>query len=440
MRGSFRKICVLSCLVIGFYAQKAESSNRSSTELVGVYNDSLKFLFQNFNHPDINFGIVIASPSKSYPDYFYHWTRDAALTQDSLYQVYIATQDLSHKEQILTQARAWIRAEIDIQEKSLTAPAGIAEPKYYVSGYAYDYPWARPQDDGPATRSVSIMQWAQVLSSLGEGDYVRNTLFRPELPARSIIKRDLEYVAHNWRQASFDLWEEIKGTHFFTRALQLKALRMGAVFANEWGDPEAAQFYAQEANSIAAEMGRFINHDRTYLLETLDWAGGWNHKTSNLDIAIILAANQALFQEAFFQDNLDVFMSTLNLLEQKFKDLYTINKNNPDMAAALGRYPEDVYTGITTEGPANPWFIATHGAAEFYCKLAEAFKKSGNQEKSTEFLQKGLKYFERTLLHRNQETGEMSEQFSRENGFLVGASHLTWSYASYLTAYLACAQ
>jgi GH15 family glucan-1,4-alpha-glucosidase len=34
----------------------------------------------------------------------------------------------------------------------------------------------------------------------------------------------------------------------------------------------------------------------------------------------------------------------------------------------------------------------------------------------------------------------MSEQFSRFTGYLIGASHLTWSYASFISAYLSCAE
>jgi hypothetical protein len=41
-------------------------------------------ILQNFDHPGVTSGAIIASPSRSEPDYFYHWTRDAGLTALSL--------------------------------------------------------------------------------------------------------------------------------------------------------------------------------------------------------------------------------------------------------------------------------------------------------------------------------------------------------------------
>jgi glucoamylase len=106
----------------------------------------------------------------------------------------------------------------------------------------------------------------------------------------------------------------------------------------------------------------------------------------------------------------------------------------------LGRYPEDVYDGNGFSG-GNPWFISTHAAAEFYCQYAKKLKGFGAPPSYTdEFRKKGLSYLKRSAHHTNQENGEMSEQFSRFNGYLMGASHLTWSYASFLSAYISCAE
>jgi glucoamylase len=139
--------------------------------------------------------------------------------------------------------------------------------------------------------------------------------------------------------------------------------------------------------------------------------------------------------EDFFHDKKPYFLNSAKKLEEFFKNEYAINRDNPNIATAIGRYPEDVYTGTTTDGPANAWFITTHAMAEFYCKLSK-FEKNSN--KSKELKDKGIKFFERTLLHRDPHTNEMSEQYSRNDGALTGAKSLTWSYASYLTAYLAC--
>ena len=91
-----------------------------------------------------------------------------------------------------------------------------------------------------------------------------------------------------------------------------------------------------------------------------------------------------------------------------------------------------MYDGFGFSG-GNPWFLTTHAYAEYYCKLA---KPSGRMHSLN--LNKGREYLIRVLEHRHQQTGEMSEQMSRENGYLTGVSHLTWSYASFITAMHAC--
>jgi Glycosyl hydrolases family 15 len=32
-----------------------------------------------------------------------------------------------------------------------------------------------------------------------------------------VIKADLDYVSSHWDAATFDLWEEVNGAHFYTR-------------------------------------------------------------------------------------------------------------------------------------------------------------------------------------------------------------------------------
>ena len=43
----------------------------------------------------------------------------------------------------------------------------------------------------------------------------------------------------------------------------------------------------------------------------------------------------------------------------------------------------------------------------------------------------------KTLFHAGRD-GRLDEQFSRFNGFMMGARDLTWSHTSYLTAFRAC--
>lgn len=422
-----KKFSVILCSVL------AACSSLKASPLSDFYNSSLEHIFTNLAHPDIKPGAVIASPSKWAPDYFSHWTRDAALTENALLEAYEVANN-EDKARLIEQAKKWIQFEILAQNNSLTAVGGIGEPRFNVDATVVTFPWARPQDDGPAGRALMMMRWAKIFKANGDAAFA-NSLYKAELPANSIIKRDLEYISHRWQQPSFDIWEEINGTHFFTRIIQLEALKEASTFAVEMNDPQAAQWYALQAELMKKDLSRFIVENRDYISATVNWVGGWNHKKTELDSSVIIATNLGLMNEAFFHENKSYFLNAAKRIEEFFRNEYAINRDNPNVATAIGRYPEDVYTGTTTDGPANAWFITTHAMAEFYCKVS---KFERNATRARNLKAKGMKFFERTLLHRNQETNEMSEQYSRHNGNLMGAKSLTWSYASYLTAYLAC--
>ncbi len=402
-----------------------------SVTLSDVYNTSLDKIFTNLDHPEISKGAIIASPSKWAPDYFSHWTRDAALTENALFHAYeVANPAL--KAKLLEQAKNWIQFEMTAQRNSLTAVAGLGEPRYTVHGEPVTFPWARPQDDGPAGRALMAMRWARILKANGYEEFA-NSLYTAELPATSFIKRDLEYISHRWQQHSYDLWEEINGTHFFTRVIQLEALKEASLFAAEWNDPEASNWYALQAELMRKDFSRFITQNRNYISATIE--AQHTHKKLELDASVLIAANLGFMSEEFFLNHKEFFMNTAVELENFFKDEYAINRDFPERATAIGRYPEDVYTGVDSLGPAHAWFITTHAMAEFYCKVASLERDS---RKAAELKEKGLGFFERTLLHRDQVTHEMSEQFSRNDGTQQGAKSLTWSYSSFLTAYLAC--
>jgi Glycosyl hydrolases family 15 len=69
-------------------------------------------------------------------------------------------------------------------------------------------PWGRPQRDGPALRATSIITLANNLIAQNNSTYVKNTLW-------PILLLDLNYVANNWNNTGFDLWEEVNNSHWF---------------------------------------------------------------------------------------------------------------------------------------------------------------------------------------------------------------------------------
>ena len=215
--------------------------------------------------------MVIASPSTANPNYLYTWIRDASLvfkalidqytlaqhSSAPLIDKYILAQDTSAPlvdQYILAQDTSlgplidmFVQAEKNIQQVtnpsgSLTT-GGLGEPKFNIDESAFTGPWGRPQRDSPALRSTAIITYANWVIANGNMSYFTDTLW-------PVIQLDLDYVANNWNQTTFDLWEELDSSSFFTSAVQHRALRQGASLATAIGQTSAASLYTTQADDI----------------------------------------------------------------------------------------------------------------------------------------------------------------------------------------------
>ncbi len=392
------------------------------------YQVSFEWMLKNLPQDPDRLGSVAASPTKEYQ---YHWSRDAALTHQALFEVFQKTHQIQIKNKILKVFQKWVLFEKKAVRNAIESGLGPGEPKFQLDGQIFKGEWGRPQNDGPAVRSLVMSLWALELIKLGQKDWVLRHLYRPELPSNtSLIKLDLDFTAQNWEAPSFDLWEEIKGLNFYTLALQRKSLLIGAQLAKELDDPFAAKFYLEKAQLILNKMNLFYSSQAGYIVAIQNQVDGWTHKKSNLDVSVILGTIQGFLDLGFLNSQGPQVLQTAQKIENTFSSLYPINQNKK--VPVIGRYSEDVYDGFGFTG-GNPWFIATHAHAELNCKWARF-----NPRTASAFQKKGLLFLARSLEHVNQQTGEMSEQISRVNGYLTGVSHLTWSYASFITAYHAC--
>ncbi len=424
---------------------------------------SLNQIVRNLENRKVSPGAVIASPSQSNPNYFFHWIRDAAVTMNIFADIYTNGSG-SQRQAAMERLKTWVAFETQLQQ--LQAKGGLGEPKYNVDGTVFSGDWGRPQNDGPALRALTMIHFAQSLLKNGEEEYVHSSLYASEMPAQTPIKKDLEYVAANWQNPSVDLWEEVTGDHFYTRLVQLAALTEGAELAQTLDDSGAADYYKSTASKIASSLNDFIGDD--LIIPTLHKTQGGEAKKSNLDVGVLLAFLHAgSIKGTSFLDG--PLMSSMQKLEASFA-FYPVNQNSGGMASAIGRYPEDVYDGNGFSG-GNPWFIGTAAFAEVSCRQADELQKSrklkvtpenlaylqsvvgnsvqldtGDTLKSSDeefaavvkaFKQKGEDYLNRILFHAGN-GGSLSEQFNRENGFMQGARELTWSHVSYITAYRAC--
>ncbi|CAN9108536.1 unnamed protein product [Alternaria alternata] len=435
-------------------------------------------------------GTVIASPSQESPDYWFQWVRDAAITMNTLVDVYADGPSSSRGSALSSILGAYTSLWSDIQHTSNPSGtfddlSGLGEPKFHVDGTPFTGSWGRPQRDGPALQALTLMHYLReynashpsLWSSESSEDFF-GPYYTAEMPPRSVIKADLEYVSHFWNQSSFDLWEEVEGLHFFNLMVSARSLKEGSDLARTFGDMGAAQWYKEQADHIESFLGKFWDAQKNHLVETL------SSKRSGLDCALLLGSLHALPADDFEGDSAyppwsDEILVSLLALARDQRDRFPINSNPSDEdqddveensfeGTGIGRYPEDVYDGYgTSNRGGNPWFLCTSSAAEVLYRTASHLSVAGNLTISGT----GLPFFEALLatssldvdvgtfgpsdalfhsvIERLHTTGDqflevikthvdaegsMSEQFDRVTGYMRGAEDLTWSYGAFLQA------
>ncbi len=389
------------------------------------FRQSLKTVIENATKPDVMPGLVVASPSRSNPNYYFDWVRDTALTYRALIDFY----ELSRDSRVLRMIATWVEAETFRQNQP--AISGLGEPKYFIDGRGYTGGWGRPQNDGPALRALAMIKFANLMLREGNQDYVLKKLYHGVIPADSPIKKDLEYTAHSWREPSFELWEEEMGMHFYTLLAQHTALQEGAKLARELRDTGAADFYDHQSRLIGNFLTTQFLDSSIGLKTTIRKVnGGLGYKDSNIDVAPMLALLHNWPYQRLFSLRSAPVRRYVEVMVDTFRKLYRVNSEYPELGVAIGRYPEDRYDGYKTSGQGNPWFLATLGLGEFYCQLRNETK---NQRLNDEI----ERQFSRALFHSDRRGG-MAEQFNQHSGQMQGADELTWSHNAFMTAMMRC--
>ncbi|CAN3374376.1 hypothetical protein DIURU_000745 [Diutina rugosa] len=393
-------------------------------------------------------GVVVASPSKRHPDYFYQWTRDSALVMSTLLD--IAAADKHYRDVVVKAVGDYVDNQYKLQRLDTLSGtfsgnrSGLGEPKYYVNNTAFNQSWGRPQSDGPALRVVTIARYLDVI-----GDKKGHKIYE------DVVRYDLEYVLEHWQQPGFDLWEEIEGLHFYTALVQSRAIEVGIQLASRFGDKKLLAKLEEATPKIISFIKNTFPR-RGVIIETPEEYKKGNRRS--IDVAVVLASlhtHGANSSVPFDVDNI-LITNSLGLLVEQMRAEYDINKKSKGVA--IGRYTEDIYDGYETS-QGNPWFLATAGVAEAIYRViikhheqdtAISFEstdwlarftdntslKPGTREYST-FAEALFGYADSFLdvirIHSGED-GSLSEQFNRHNGFMQGAPNLTWSYAAVWSA------
>ncbi|KAI0270004.1 glucoamylase [Gloeopeniophorella convolvens] len=396
-------------------------------------------------------GLVIASPSTHDPNYLYSWTRDSALVFKLLIEGLVSGDDPSFRGLV----DAYVAVEARLQKTpNPSGPAdqgGLGEPKFNINGTAFTSPWGRPQRDGPALRSTALMQYANWLLDSGNATYVQKTLW-------PIIELDLDYVAASWGQTTFDLWEEINSSSFFTAAVQHRSLREGSTIATRLQRRSKSQAYSIQADGLLCFMQSFWNSSASYI--KANTGGGRSGLDANTVLAAIHTFDPAAGCDATtFQPCSDRALANLKAYVDSFRRVYPLNKRVAAGApVAVGRYPEDVYYG------GNPWYLATLAVAEqlydalitwnalgalsvtptsqpFFAQFAPGIAPGDyatdteTYTQLTDAIRAHADGFVAVVAAHTPPGGGLAEQFDRTGGRPVSAADLTWSYAAALTAF-----
>jgi len=407
-------------------------------------------------------GSIVASPVLAAydpdPDYFFHWFRDSAVVIDALR---LLLADGSVDPAIaLEYFRDFVQFSLSLGEldgRALVASpgwrAGVAEDfvKFVrsdaelaaihgelVSAEARVNPdgtldissWARPQHDGPPLRLLAVLRWARDVSSDAE--------LRED--AAALIRADIAFTRGRWRIPSFDIWEEEKGSHYYTLRVAAAALEEGAgwleAHGDSNGDAREAQLCRADAQTILQMLdGYWLADDGYYRSRVLD-SGARSAK--ELDMAVIFAAIHAPGQSEHQSEDArstahSVYdprmQTTLARLEALFDAQYPINRDRPVVRGpAMGRYEGDVYYS------GGAYYFSTLAAAEFYFRAAVGRRVEHSDRRA--LIDRGDAFLE-TVRAFTPSSGDMSEQFDQKTGVQTSARHLAWSYAAFISCIVA---
>lgn len=398
-------------------------------------------------------GLLIASPDKTDPtNYFYHWTRDAALVFKCLVDTFInsdynATLQAAIESYIIRQGKL---QAVSNPSGSLSDGTGLGEPKFNVDGSAFTGSWGRPQRDGPALRATTLIAYSRWLIANGYTSTAQSVVW-------PIVQNDLNYVGQYWNQSTYDLWEEVDGSSFFTTAQQHRALVEGNTLAGQLGFTCAG--CVSQAPQILCFLQSFWSASEGYTIANINENNGRSGKDANTIIGSIQSFDpQAGCDDTTFQPCSDRALANHKVVTDAFRSIYTLNSGLAEgVADAVGRYPEDSYQG------GNPWFLITEAAAELLYDALYQWDKIGSltvsstslaffqdfdssiatgtyASTSSEYttLTKAIRTYADgflSIVSTHAETnGSLAEQFSRNDGLQLSAYDLTWSYAALLTA------
>lgn len=429
--------------IVGLYDVKHNDVQRFSSQLT---SDNITFETKVAEQKSISIekmlnncqesGAILASSEKGHAYEGFHWLRDSSIIAREMVSSYEDSGD--------SRLKGAIEGFIDFTKKNQETDSefGMGETRFLAAnGKADGTPWARPQNDGPALRSIAITSYAEVLMKQGKSEQVPKRIY-------SVVKKDLDYLVEHGDDLCFDLWEDTLGHHFFTQILIRRALHKGAKLALSLGNRKDSMIYKKAAKKMEPGIEKHFDKEKDFLVSFLDVkplkssTSKDYQKRTGLDISVIMGLVYAHDPDDSFMKLDDPrVMKTMDALKGSFRELYGINKDwteKGNEGFAIGRFAEDHYPGyILDKRPdneeGNPWFISTLAVVTYNALLSRDLLKQGKVAESKKAAKESKAFMKWTMAHIPAD-GMMSEQINRHTGKPQGVKDLTWSYQTFIQA------
>jgi len=383
-------------------------------------------------------GAIIASPSReedpeTNQNYMYDWTRDSAL---------IITE-MAHYAKEFPGFKLLLRNYFEFVVKTVDQ-TDWDQAKWYIDGTPV-LAWGKQADSS----GLRIIALDAVYSFLTKNQQKK---------CNQIISMYLEWILNNFDKEGENIWEEVEGKHFFSYAINYQALHIVLSKMERYNVIKDTKRIQETIKKLILAKKGFEQGNRFKSNQD-----GYGKKGNDLNIDTVFA----LLISDGYADRITASRSLNNVaaIINFFKDRYTINKKDKKipLGVSIGRYPFDLYDGITDDGVNNghPWFISTLAIATFLYKVAASYKEErkitineqnkaffefvGYKTKGTydiehpEFniiLKKIVSAANKQIFSARYHAGDahMSEQYDRDTGIEMSVRDLSWSYKEYLTA------
>ena len=298
----------------------------------------------------------------------------------------------------------------------------IRKEGYFMHKYLPDrslgsswHPWVR---NGHSELPIQEDETALVLYALGE-HYIhsRDVEFLEEVygalveaPANFM----LEYRDPTTKLplASYDLWEEKRGSHTFSCASVYGALLAAERLSKVLGKKDQEARYRNGAQEVRqAILAHLWDEKEGYFYKSVDLEGG----TMTIDRTIDMSSGYGVFSFGVLPPN-------DSKLARAFEKSVRALSYGAE-AGGLARYEGDKYYLERTDVAGNPWFTTTLWYAEYLIAIAS----SANE------LVRAKDIFAWTAKYALV-SGVLSEQIDPKTGAQISAAPLCWSHAAYVNA------